>query len=103
MWIVCRQSINIMATTLTKLCPLASDCTEIRGLQVAQALLQLTAKLAQQLNLLVFCEYVLASSYCTLHCCVSVLVYFGFCTFVIVCATLAYIYTYIYIYIYLSA
>ena len=51
-----------MATTLAKFCPPASDCTESRGLQVAQALPQLTAKLAQQPNLVAFCENVLPSS-----------------------------------------
>jgi len=48
--------------TLAKFCPLASDCTENRGLLVAQALLQVTAKLAQQANFLAFCEKALASS-----------------------------------------
>jgi len=38
--------------TLAKFCTLASDCTENRGLLVAQALLQVTAKLAQQANCL---------------------------------------------------
>jgi len=48
--------------TLAKFCPLASDCTENRGLLVAQALLQVTAKLAQQANCLTFCEKALASN-----------------------------------------
>jgi len=38
------------ATTLASFLAPASDCTENRGLLVAQALLQLTAKLAQQAN-----------------------------------------------------
>ena len=50
------------ATTLVKFCPLASDCTENRGLLIAQALLQVTAKLAQQANFLTFCEKALASN-----------------------------------------
>ena len=48
--------------TLAKFCPLATDCTENRGLLVAQALLQVTAKLAQQADFLTFCEKALARS-----------------------------------------
>ena len=44
-----------MATTLAVFSSLESDCTENRGLPDAQALLQLTAKLAQQANLS-YCE-----------------------------------------------
>jgi len=51
-WIVfvCRLSQSQIATTLGNFLAPASDCTENRGLLVAQALLQLTAKLAQQAN-----------------------------------------------------
>ena len=51
MWIVfvfvCRLSQSQIATTLAIFGTLANDC---RGLLVAQALLQVTAKLAQQAN-----------------------------------------------------
>ena len=58
LWIglVCHLSQSQMACTLVKFCPLASECTENRGLLVAQSLLQLTAKLAQQANFLIFCS-----------------------------------------------
>jgi len=44
------KSKSQIATTLANFLAAASDCTENRGLLVAQALLQLTAKLAQQAN-----------------------------------------------------
>ncbi len=44
------KSKSQIATTLANFLAPASDCTENRGLLVAQALLQLTAKLAQQAN-----------------------------------------------------
>ena len=44
------KSKSQIATTLANFLAPASDCTENRGLLVAQALLQLTAKLAQQPN-----------------------------------------------------
>ena len=61
LWIVlvCHLSQSQMACTLVKFCPLASECTENRGLLVAQSLLQLTAKLAQQANFLTFCQSML--------------------------------------------
>ena len=43
------------APTLATFSAFASDCTESRGLLVAQALLQLTAKLVQQANFLTHC------------------------------------------------
>ena len=50
-----------MATTLAVFSSLESECTENRGLPDAQALLQLTAKLAQQANLS-YCEIAPATS-----------------------------------------
>jgi len=45
-----KKSKSQIATTPANFLAPASDCTENRGLLVAQALLQLTAKLAQQAN-----------------------------------------------------
>ena len=45
-----------------QLFPLGSDCTDNRGLLVAQALLELTAKLVQQARCMAFCENALAHS-----------------------------------------
>jgi len=47
---VCRLNQSQIASTLANFLAPASDCTENKGLLVAQALLQLTAKLAQQAN-----------------------------------------------------
>ncbi len=44
------KSKSQIATTLANFLAPAGDCTQRRGLLVAQALLQLTAKLAQQAN-----------------------------------------------------
>jgi len=59
---LCLPSKSQIATTLAIFLPLASDCTENRGLLVAQALLQLTAKLAQQANSLSSVKNALAIS-----------------------------------------
>jgi len=52
------------ATTLANFLAPASDCTENRGLLVAQALLQLTAKLAQQANSLSSVKMLWLTAHC---------------------------------------
>jgi len=59
---VCCQS--QIATTLANFLAPASDCTENRGLLVAQALLQLTAKLAQQANSLSSVKMLWLTAHC---------------------------------------
>ncbi len=58
------KSRSQIATTLAHFWALASDCTENRGLLVAQALLQVTAKLAQQANSLSFVKIFWLTAHC---------------------------------------
>ncbi len=58
------KSKSQIATTLAISLALASDCTENRGLLVAQALLQVTAKLAQQANSLSFVKMLWLTAHC---------------------------------------
>ena len=59
-----RGSQSQIATTLANFLALASDCTENRGLLVARALLQLTAKLAQQANSLSSVKMLWLTAHC---------------------------------------
>ena len=61
------KSKSQIATTLANFLAPASDCTENRGLLVAQALLQLTGKLAQQANSLSSVNML----WLTAHCCAA--------------------------------
>ena len=58
------KSKSQIATTLANFLAPASDCTENRGLLVAQALLQLTAKLAQQANSLSSVKMLWLTAHC---------------------------------------
>jgi len=58
------KSRSQIATTLANFLAPASDCTENRGLLVAQALLQLTAKLAQQANSLSSVKMLWLTAHC---------------------------------------
>jgi len=58
------RSKSQIATTLANFLAPASDCTENRGLLVAQALLQLTAKLAQQANSLSSVKMLWLTAHC---------------------------------------
>jgi len=58
------KSKSQIATTLANFLARASDCTENRGLLVAQALLQLTAKLAQQANSLSSVKMLWLTAHC---------------------------------------
>jgi len=58
------KSKSQIATTLAIFLALASDCTENRGLLVAQALLQVTAKLAQQANSLFLVKMLWLTAHC---------------------------------------
>ena len=58
------RSKSQIATTLANFLAPASDCTENRGLLVAQALLQLTAKLAQQPNSLSSVKMLWLTAHC---------------------------------------
>ncbi len=58
------KSKSQIATTLAYFLAPASDCTENRGLLVAQALLQLTAKLAQQANSLSSVKMLWLTAHC---------------------------------------
>ncbi len=58
------KSKSQIATTLANFLAPASDCTENRGLLVAQALLQLTAKLAQQENSLSSVKMLWLTAHC---------------------------------------
>jgi len=55
---VCRlshsQTLGRHQTRLGRVCPLASNCSENRGLLVAQALLRMIAKLAHQAKFWLF-------------------------------------------------
>jgi len=66
-WIVFVCRLSQIVTTLANFLAPASDCSENRGLLVAQALLQLTAKLAQQANFLSSVKML----WLTAHCCAS--------------------------------
>ena len=59
---ICSLSQSQSGSTLAVVFALGSDCTENRGLLIAQALLELTAKLVQQARCMAFCEYALAHS-----------------------------------------
>ena len=58
------KSKSQIATTLAIFLAAASDCTENRGLLAAQALLQLTAKLAQQANSLSSVKMLWLTAHC---------------------------------------
>ncbi len=58
------KSKSQIATTLAIFLTPASDCTENRGLLVAQALLQLTARLAQQANSLCSVKMLWLTAHC---------------------------------------
>ena len=58
------KSKSQIATTLANFLAPASDCTENRGLLAAQALLQLTAKLAQQANSLSSVKMLWLTAHC---------------------------------------
>ncbi len=58
------KSKSQVATTLAFFLAPASDCTENRGLPAAQALLQLTAKLAQQANSLSSVKMLWLTAHC---------------------------------------
>jgi len=58
------KSKSQIATALAIFLAAASDCTENRGLLAAQALLQLTAKLAQQANSLSSVKMLWLTAHC---------------------------------------